>query len=369
MELIKTYKYKLKPSNKQEKEMVSWINSCRFIYNVALEERNTAYTELKHSVSKYDQYNQLPFIKKDFPFISKVYSDTLQDVLDRVDKSYQTFFRGGGYPKFAKKGVFKSFTFKRHFTVEDTFIKLPKLGKMKYFNSRHIIGEVKTATIIKEDNGWFICIVAKTNNEIENIEVDNQNPIGIDMGATRFAALSNNTFIDSPKFQEPFQKDLRVLQRKLSRQKKGSNSREKTKTKIRKIYKKILNQRLDFLHKTSTCFTDVYSAIYIEDLSLQKMQQQGLIFVNKSMSDKGFSNFKLLLTYKLKERGKFLGLVNPAYTSQTCNRCQKTDSKSRISQSEFVCTSCGEISNADINAAKNILSKGITESTKRKTLV
>jgi putative transposase len=369
MELIKTYKYKLKLSNKQEKEMISWINSCRFIYNVALEERSTAYKELKHSVTKYDQYNQLPLLKKEFPFISNVYSDTLQETLDRVDKAYQTFFRGGGYPKFAKKGFYKSFTFKRHFTVEDTFIKLPKLGRVKYFNSRPIIGEVKTATVIREDNGWFICIVARTNNEIETIEVDNQNPVGIDMGAIRFAALSNNTFIDSPKFQDTFQKDLRVLQRKLSRQKKGSKSREKTKSKVRKIYKKIANQRLNFLHKTSTYLADTYSAIYIEDLKLQKMQQQGISFVNRAMSDKSFYSFRLLLDYKLKERGKHMGLVNPAYTSQMCSSCNVVDSKSRVSQSDFVCTSCGEVSNADINASKNIISKGITESTKRKTLV
>ncbi len=87
------------------------------------------------------------------------------------------------------------------------------------------------------------------------------------------------------------------------------------------------------------------------------------------MTDKSFGNFKLLLSYKLKERGKHLGLVNPAYTSQTCNSCGTIDKKSRVSQSEFVCTNCGEITNADLNASKIILSKGITESTKRKTLV
>ena len=107
----------------------------------------------------------------------------------------------------------------------------------------------------------------------------------------------------------------------------------------------------------------------MEDLKLQKMQQSGFSNVNKMMSDKSFGNFKLLLSYKLKERGKHLGLVNPAYTSQTCNACGTVDKKSRISQAEFVCTSCGNIDLADINASKIICSKGITASTKRKTLV
>ena len=185
----------------------------------------------------------------------------------------------------------------------------------------------------------------------------------------RFLALSNETFIDSPEFIKPYQNKLRILQRKLARQKRGSNSREKTKQKIRKIYKKISNQRLDFLHKVSTNLSDTYSSIYMEDLKLQKMQQNGFSNINKMMSDKCFGNFKLLLSYKLKERGKHLGLVNPAYTSQTCNACGTVDKKSRISQAEFVCTSCGEVTNSDLNASKNILREGISKSTKRKTLV
>lgn len=106
----------------------------------------------------------------------------------------------------------------------------------------------------------------------------------------------------------------------------------------------------------------------MEDLRLQKMQQSGYSNVNRGMLDKGFGQFKIFLSYKMKHRGKYLGLVNPAYTSQTCNDCGTIDKKSRLSQSEFVCTNCGNVSNADTNASKNIISKGITESTKRKPL-
>lgn len=188
------------------------------------------------------------------------------------------------------------------------------------------------------------------------------------MGVSKFLALSNDSFIESNGFLEPNLSKLNILQRKLSRQKKGSKSREKTKKSIQKLYSKITNQRLDFLHKTSTRLADTYSSVYMEDLNLQKMQAKGLKDVNRKMTDNGFGIFKLLLSYKLKERGKHLGLVNPAYTSQTCNSCGHIDKKSRISQSEFVCTSCGVIDNADVNASKIILSKGITESTKRKAL-
>ena len=369
MKLIKTYKYKLKPTKRQKETFDSWINTCRALYNLALSERKMAYEMRKVSVSRYNQYNELPELKKEFPWIGEVYSDTLQEVLDRVDISYKNFFRGAGFPKFSKKGEYNSFTFKRAFKVNEKTIKLPKIGEVKYFNSRPINGTPKTADIVKEGNNWFICIAVEYETPFESIEIDNQNPIGLDMGATRFIALSNNTFIDSPEFLKPFEREIRLLQRKISRQKKGSKSREKTKSKLRSVFKKITNQRLDFLHKTSTNLSNLYSAIYIEDLKLQKMQQNGLTEVNKSMSDKGFGLFKTLLQYKLKERGKHLGLVNPAYTSQTCNSCGTIDKKSRVSQAEFVCTSCGAIDNADLNASKIILSKGITESTKRKTIV
>lgn len=366
---MKTYKFKLRLTKSQEKTCTSWLSTCRALYNLALSERIMVYEMKKKSVSKYNQYNQLPELKKLHPWMAEVYSDTIQEVLDRVDKSYQNFYRGAGFPKFSKKGQYNSFTFKRSIKIEDFFIKLPKIGKVKYYNSRPIIGTPKTATLVKEDNGWFICITAEYETPFETVEVNNQNPIGCDMGGIRFLALSNNTFIDSPEFLKPFENNLRLLQRKLSRQKKGSNSREKTKQKIRKVFKKVFNQRLDFMHKTSTNLADTYSAIYIEDLKLQKMQENGFTSINKMMVDKSFGNFKTLLSYKLKERGKYLGLVSPAYTSQTCFACKTIDKKSRISQSEYVCTSCGNIDNSDSNASKNILSEGITAVTKRKTLV
>lgn len=368
MKLYKTYKYKLKPTKTQEIVFESWINTCRYIYNIALSERIMVYEMRKKSISKYDQYNQLPLIKKQFPFVGEVYSDTIQEVLDRLDNSYKGFFRGGGFPKFSKKGEYKSFTFKRSFSISDKIIKLPKIGEVKYFNSREVLGIPKTATIVKENNKWFICIITEYETSFETIKIDNQNPIGCDMGGIRFLALSNDTFIDSPEFLKPFESKLKLLQRKLNRQKKGSNSREKTKYKIRKINKKVFNQRLDFLHKVSTNLSNIYSSIYIEDLNLQKMQQSVHSIVNKMMADKSFGAFKSLLSDKLKERGKHLGLVNPAYTSQTCNSCESTDKKSRISQSEFACINCGNIDNSDINASKNILREGISQSTKRKTL-
>lgn len=352
---MKTYKYKLQPTKRQEETFDSWLNTCRYMYNVALSERIMVYEMRKKSVSRYDQHNQLPEIKKQFPFVKEVHSHTMQEVLDRVDKSYQNFFNGAGFPKFAKKGFYKSFTFKRNIKVEQNTIKFPKIGEVKYYNSREIKGFVKTATLIKEVSGWYACITAEYESS-ENTNLENQE-VGIDVGIAHFATLSNGETIDTPLFLESSLKELRILNRKLSRQKRGSNSRGKTVIKLQKLHKKIANQRKDFLHKDSTKIANRFTACYIEDLKIQKMTTVNSI-LSRRMMDSGFFMFKTFLQYKFKERGNYLGLINPAYTSQTCSSCGSVDKKSRLSQSEFVCTSCGHIENADLNAAKNILRVG-----------
>jgi putative transposase len=364
--MIKTHKYKLNPTKSQAATFDSWINTCRFLYNLALSERIMVYEMRKIMVKKYDQYNQLPQLKKDFPWLAEVYSDTIQEVLDRLDKTYQAFFRGQGFPKFSKKENYTSFTYKRYFKVEDNYIKLPRIGNIKYFNSRPINGIPKTATIVKEGTYYFICITVES--ECKDVVVDNSKAVGIDAGIVKFATLSDNTTIETPLFLQPKLARLRILQRKLSRQVKGSNSREKTKQQIRTLHRKITNSRLDFLHKNTTTLANTYSACYIEKLQLNNMVRLNS-GVARKMLDSGFGTFKEMLVYKFIERGKHLGLVNPAYTSQKCSECLAVDKKSRLSQSEYVCTSCGHIDNADYNAAKNILREGISQSTKAQTLV
>jgi len=141
----------------------------------------------------------------------------------------------------------------------------------------------------------------------------------------------------------------------------------KTIIQLQKLHAKITNQRKDFLHKESTKIANEFSARYIEDLKLLNMHKLNST-LSRRMNDSGFGFFKTYLQYKFKERGNVVILVNPAYTSQTCFACGEIDKKSRLSQSEYVCTSCGNVDNADLNAAKNIRSKGIASVAKRKVL-
>lgn len=362
VKLIKTYKYKLKPTKSQVKTFDSWINICRYVYNSALEHRITSYKSAGVSVSKYEQYNELPAIKKELPWMAAVHSDVLQESLDRVDKAYKSFFKGSGFPKFQKKGFYRSFTYKRSFKVSDKHIKLPKIGEVKYFNSRPIPEGCKTkiATITKELDGYYIsiCIEFPPKPTL----VDNSQAVGVDAGIVHFATLSDGKFIDSPYFLEPNLVKLRLLQRRLNRQKKGSNSREKTKHQIAKLHMNIRRKRSDYLHKTSTNLVLKYSAVYVENLKIRNMTKLNST-LSRRMLDNGFYSFRRFLDYKCRFAGKNFEAVPPHYTSQTCTDCGDIDKRSRISQSEFVCTSCGFMSNADLLASKNIRDKGIVSST------
>lgn len=343
---MKTYKYKLKPNKTQIKIFDEWINTCRYLYNIALEERITVYKSNGSSISKFSQYNELPDLKKHFHFIGNVYSDVLQETLDRLDSAYKSFFRGNGFPRFAKKNRYNSFTYKRHFIVNDKTIKLPKIGEVKYFNSRTIKGTPKTATIKKETDGWYICITLE--QELEKTSTLNNQEVGIDLGIVHFATLSDGEVINSPLFLKENLQKVKDLSRN-----------KKNKDKLARLHLKISRQRKDFLHKTTTKLANTFNKITIEDLKVTSMIGTSTS-LNRDLLDVSFYNFRLFLQYKMKERSQELIIVNPAYTSQTCSNCGVIDKKSRKTQSEFKCTSCGLEINADFNASKNILSRGTT---------
>lgn len=364
--MIISAKYKLNPTKVQIQLFNNNLNNCRALYNAALEERIETYKKKKISISKYEQYNQLPLIKKDLPYISETYSDVLQETLDRVDKAYKSFFKGNGFPKWAKKKFYNSFTYKRHFTISNNKIKLPKIGEVKFFNSKDISNEnLKTATIIRENNNWFISITYEISEK--PLLIDNNHAIGIDAGIKIHSYLSNNTFFEKDNHLKNSSKKLRILNRKLSRQKKNSKNRNKTVIQLQKLYCKITNQRKDFNHKLSTVITNTYSAVYVEDLKIKSLSNKSDL--QKEFADNAFYSFRLMLDYKCKIRGKVFKAVPPFYTSQTCPKCKKIHIENRKTQSEFACVNCNYTANADYVAAQNILAKGISYFTQSKTIV
>ena len=384
-----TYKRKLILTKAQEQRILSWIGVCRLVYNMGLEIKKEAWKNKQVSVSCYDLMKQLPTIK-DIDWIADVPAQSLQSALERLDKSYKIFFRtyksGGGFPKFASKNKYKSILFKQGdlhkktplIELKNNKIKLPKIGELKIFKDAPIIGILKTATIKIEPTSFFICIVCDgVSKNISN--PDESQVCGIDMGIANFCVDSNGNLIKNPKHFKVYERKLRIENRSLSRKEKGSNRWKKQAKKLSLLHHKIANVRKDFLHKESTNIAKKYHTVYLEDLNIKNMtkrtklkqdengkfisnNQSAKSGLNKSILDSGWGMFREMLEYKTN-----VIKINPKYTSQTCNECGCVDAKNRISQSEFKCKDCGHISNADFNASKNILSKGIALNRKRES--
>lgn len=318
-------------------------------------------------MSKFALMKQLPDLK-DIDWIKDVPAQSLIDVIDRLDKAYQIFFKGGGFPKWAKKDEYKSILFK---TVKWTGsgFKLLKIGEVKIFKDRVPKGKLKTATIIKERNCYFICVVAEV--ESENIYPTNESQVvGMDMGITYFLVDSDGCFVENPRTFKKYEAQLRVENRSLARKKKGSKSRQKQKERLSKLHLKIVNVRKDFLHKTSTKYIKENSLIVAEKLNVKGMVKNMAKGGNlsKHISDASWGYFFSMLEYKAMLYEKTFVQIDPKYTSQKCSSCGHVAKENRLAQSKFECVSCGHQQNADFNAAQNILREGIAQSRQREAV-
>lgn len=367
--MIRTYTYKLYSNEKVEAKFNKWLNVTRYVYNLAKETKETAYQD-GVKLSGYDLSNQLTECKKEFSWLCDVRSSTLQETIDRLDRSFQNFFsKRAKYPKWAKKKDWTSFGFKQgnlknkrpdlRFEKEGIF-NLPKFGKVKVFNYRHIEERsIKIARLIKKADGIYLHVIAEVPDKTY---CNNESQVGIDMGIKYFAVTSNSEYIGNPKFLSKQLKKLRVEQRKLSRQKKFSKRWYKQVNVVARLHKKVVDCRKDFLHKQSTYFATNHTDIAIEDLQITNMVKGTF---SKNISDVSWGTFFNMLEYKANN----LVRVNPAYTSQECSKCGHTCKENRVTQSIFKCVSCGHESNADLDAAKVIMGRAFPNSRKRSTVV
>lgn len=360
---MKTFKYKLKLTKEQSIRVDSWINVSRYIYNLALETKIEAYKQRKVNLSKYDLMKQLTQIRN-VSWINDVSIGVLQNVIERMDFAYQSFFKGSGFPKWAKKDKYNSISFKLVAQKENGFV-LPKIGLVKVFKDRMPDGKLKTATIIKENNAYYLSVAFE--GEVQNIyPTTEKQSVGLDVGVSYFLVDSNGCFVENPRHTKKYEKRLRVKQRSLSRKKLGSNSRQKCKQELGKLHLKIKNTRSDFTHKISHHYVKENSLIVAEKLNVKGMVKNHNL--SKHIADVSWSDFFTKLDYKAKMYGKTFVQINPAYTSQKCNSCGHIAKENRISQSQFECVSCGNKDNADHNASKNILGEGIALIRQREAL-
>ena len=357
----KAFEFLLKPTKKQAKILEEQLEECRWLYNQLLEQRKLAYEELDLSLTKYQQLMFLPELKIDRPGLEKVHSQVLQNVVDRLDKAFQAFFRRckadekPGFPRFRGKDRYKSLCYPQSgFSLVDSELKLSKVGSLRVSLHRPMEGVIKTCTIKKEASGkWKVSFSC----EVETAPLPtNEKAVALDMGLEHFAILSTGETILNPRFFKKGEKALAKAQRKLSKFEKGTKERYLQKKIVAKVHERIRNQRKDFCHKESKKIVEQYQYICIEELQIIKMVEKS--YLAKSITDASWNQFHQFLTYKAAEAGRKLGWVNPAYTSQTCSQCQHREPK-ELSERMHCCSRCGYKATRDFNAAQNILALGL----------
>jgi putative transposase len=337
------------------------LKLCRHLYNRSLEERITTYKTTGKGVTYSMQQNSLPALKIENPEYKTVHSQVLQDVLRRLDRSYQNFFEGrASYPQFRDRDHYRSFTYPQVDVVRETFqrdgfIYLSKIGFVKIIAHR----------LFEPDKVFQINVIRKSNRWYANLTVELPDPeqaagyidngIGVDLGLLHFYALSDGTTVDTPRFLRKSEQKLVKLQRRLSHKKKGSKNRRKARTKVARCHEKIANQRKDFLHKKSYNLVTGHDVIVMEDLQVRNMAQNR--HLAKSIHDASWSTFQKYVEYKCQKFGKQLVKVDPKGTSQTCvcGYPVLKDLSIRIHR----CPQCGLVEDRDVVSAKLILERGL----------
>jgi putative transposase len=357
----KSFRFRLRLTKKQAKALEAQLQECRWLYNELLQQRILGYEELDLALSKYQQSMMLPLLKDERPSLNGVHSQVLQNVVDRLDKGFQAFFRRcklgekPGFPRFRGMHRYQSICYPQSgFSLVGNQLKLSKLGTVRVNLHRPVGGEIKTCTLRKTASGeWDVAFSCEINQEPL---APKQGAIGIDVGLEYFATLSDGRQIENPRFFKRGVKTLVKAQKKLALLKKGTPKRRKQGKVVAKIHERISNQRKDFCHKESKKIVDQYQYICVEDLNIKKMVE-GSYFA-KSIKDASLNQFLQFLTYKAAEAGRKLGLVNPAYTTQTCHHCGHREKK-ELSERKHHCSQCGYSTSRDLNAALNILALGL----------
>jgi putative transposase len=372
MQRLQAFKFELMPNGGQARDMGRFAGARRFVFNKALDLQKKIYAAEKKQLSFAQLCKHLVVWKQEFAWLKESPSQALQQSLKDLDRAYQNLFaKRAGFPKFKKKGQCESFRFPQGFKIDqpNSRIKLPKLGWIRYRNSRDILGVAKNITVSQTGGKWFASI--QTEREVEQAVPTAVSAIGIDVGIVRFAAMSDGNFIEPLNSFKKHEKRLTKYQRRMSRKAKFSKNWHKAKRKVQRIHTAIANARKDFLHKKTAEISKTHAMVAVEDLQIKNMSRSAAgnadksgknvaakSGLNKAILDQGWFEFRRQLDYKLDWNGGMLIAVAPQYTSQTCPCCGHAAKENRKTQAKFECVACGYKNNADVVGAMNILARG-----------
>lgn len=368
----------LAPNNKQATYFSKACGVARLAYNWALAEWQKQYQADKNycnecqangieidktklnSPNQFKLRKQLNSIKKQqFPFMAKVTKCSPQEAIIQLGKAFDNFFKGRAkYPQFRKKGINDKFSLTNdQFKLIGKKIKIPNLGWVKLKENLRFNGKILNATVFKKGSKWFVSVGVEIDNP-PKLNAKTHKSIGIDLGITDLATLSDGTKIGAPKPLKTNLKKLQRLSKSLSHKQKGSNNREKAKTKLSRLHYKISCIRKDFLHKLTTNLVKQFDVICIENLNVKGMIKNRKLA--RSINDLGFYEFKRQLIYKANMQGKTVKEVDRFYpSSKTCSSCGFVMAKENLTLATrlWTCPNCKASHDRDVNASLNILNK------------
>lgn len=375
MQRLQAYQYELQPNGQQAQQMRRFAGSCRFVFNQALALQKSRYEQGEKKLGYAGLCKRLTEWRNssETAWLADAPVHPLQQTLKDLERAYANFFaKRADFPRFKKKGQSDSFRYPDPKQIKldppNNRLFLPKLGWLRYRNSRDVLGTVKNITVSQSCGQWFVSI--QTEREVEQ-PIPDGGAVGIDMGVARFATLSDGTFYAPLNSFKRHEIALRKAQQAMSRKTKFSNNWKKAKAKVQKMHSRIGNARRDDLHKTSTAISQNHAMVCIEDLQVRNMsksaagttEQPGRNVraksgLNKSILDQGWFEFRRQLDYKLAWNGGHLIAVPPRNTSRTCPCCGYISAENRQTQARFECVACGFEENADVVGAINVLRAG-----------
>jgi putative transposase len=356
-----SYKHRLKPSAEQVTVLEKQLHLCRMMYNSLLEhslsERRAGRGTPTHKALTY----LIPAMKARTPELNAVFSQVLQNVAKRVRSGFESYWNRkraelrAHLPRFRGEDRYDSLTYPQFgFRLKDGVLCLSKIGDVRVVQHRPVEGRVKTLTVTRSRAGkWF----AVFSCEVEEKGVHGRLPaVGVDLGLDSLVALSDGTLIEAPGSYRGLEAKSRRAHRNLSRKRKGSRNREKARVRLARVEERIANKRRDYAYKTARSIVDRYDKVYLEDFRVANMMRNRRL--SKSIGDAGWGMLRSALTYMAQRSLGVIALVDPRNTSQVCSGCGAYVEKS-LSVRVHRCPGCGLTIDRDVNAARNMLKRGL----------
>ena len=359
-------RYRIYPTKEQEVFLNKSFGCCRWIYNYFLELRNKLYDESKQSVSCYEMMNLLPQLKKEHGWLSEVSAQSLQKACAHLDVAFTNFFRKlSDYPKFKSRKSKQSFEIPQFVRIEGNKLYIPKVREgIKVRYRRELGGEIKSSFISRDSAGrYFVSFsVEIKDKELQKVRVSPETSIGVDLGLLEYATLSTGEVIENPKYFTKLKRRLAKAQRQLAKKTPGSNNFNKQRKRVAKVYAKITDQRVNFLHNLTYRLTheNQVKTICIEDLKIQDMLKDKKL--SRCIADASWYEFRRQLQYKCDWYGINLVIISQyAPSTKLCQVCGHINNGITLADRVWTCPKCGTVHQRDLNAARNIRTLGLEQ--------